>query len=899
MSTNLARPVQTILVEYDGRIDAAVAELAKPIVHFASASVRMAEGNSGTQLLRITARRSGITGILNVTGIFNAGGTTAADFVDGLPGDKVWTFADGSDTAMVDIPIAGDIVLEGDETFSYQLASASAYRLGSPSLCSGVIVNDDAAPVLGALYLSGDIKAGIASNGTIAGLIAGSALTSTLVGLTVNRGAATYAFDGSASAGSSGELIETLAGATNSPRSTTLTVQAGTVTVTPRAADFADSFVGDGGLHTRPGWTVPAGDEGAWGTTAGTLYYKQLYGPLKQAVFGGDLGDQEIVIEYDTTGDSESGGYTPDNTFFDLMLSDTSNFIRSRVGKSGGFITFNPVVDGNERPGATFVNTGVGGDKGKIKVSLANDTLRVAFNEQWSSTVVGRFNFPFDRVTLTQLGVVPARRHGQFGISARTWRYARADGVSIFSSAITIDSDDEFVGRDSVAATGGTWTGTGRYTGTPVRWAARVLDHKTGSIVSDWAVPKRVVAADGAFSIDVFLPLGGPHAVEIAWIGADGYARITRSRPVLSGYHVLYYGQSNSVGRADVDDDAVTGDRYACFVNRNAAQDNAFPAGHWSSSLTGYRPSACMGLARTAAPLLNVPVAITATGVGATGIHYLSPGGAGWTIFLDQTSTLKGVIEAVVLDHGEADADGAQATADYVETFRDVLLPALRQRAGNPDLKVLIAPPGNYPDPPLGTQTQAALNAQRNTIRFAHQTLVDTVSGVSFAGFKLGASHASDPYHYPRTVYDVVLGTRDGLSVAKALGAATYDGRGPQVTGATRAGATLTLAIDLNGAATITGPVDFQTYDKPRVAAPANSFKGYEVSSDDFATRLPISSITVDAGKLVITLASAPAGPVKVRSFAGANHDDSSLFVGTYGGGLTIPVAPIIKHLVA
>lgn len=266
-------------------------------------------------------------------------------------------------------------------------------------------------------------------------------------------------------------------------------------------------------------------------------------------------------------------------------------------------------------------------------------------------------------------------------------------------------------------------------------------------------------------------------------------------------------------------------------------------------------------------------------------------------------AAVKGIWRAVVWDQGEADADGATATADYVARFRDVLLPALRERGGNPDMPVFIAPPGNYPDPVLpntSVTSQAQFDRQREFMRQVFQTIVDTVPGVFFASFKLGGVHADDdPYHYKNATYDEVFGVRDGLTVAKAIGASTYDGRGPLVTGAMRSGATITLAIDRNGADTVAGPVSYNTYNGTRVAAPTNSFKGYEVSADNFATNLPINGIAISDGNLVITLASAPSGPVKVRSFAGASYDDTSLFVGRYDGGLTIPVAPIIKYLTA
>ncbi len=83
-----------------------------------------------------------------------------------------------------------------------------------------------APPVLGVLTLSAALESGTAATGTIAGATAGSRLTTTLPGLTIDSAARRFAFDGSAAAGAVGSLTETLAGATGSPRTTALSVAA-------------------------------------------------------------------------------------------------------------------------------------------------------------------------------------------------------------------------------------------------------------------------------------------------------------------------------------------------------------------------------------------------------------------------------------------------------------------------------------------------------------------------------------------------------------------------------------------------------------------------------------------------------------------------------------------------
>lgn len=86
----------------------------------------------------------------------------------------------------------------------------------------GVVI--PTAPTLNSVGLSGSIfNVGSASSGTITGATAGSTLvlTNGFTGLTINSAARTWAYDGTGSASTgSFTMVETLAGATNSPRST-------------------------------------------------------------------------------------------------------------------------------------------------------------------------------------------------------------------------------------------------------------------------------------------------------------------------------------------------------------------------------------------------------------------------------------------------------------------------------------------------------------------------------------------------------------------------------------------------------------------------------------------------------------------------------------------------------
>jgi hypothetical protein len=128
---------------------------------------------------------------------------------------------------------AGRAIVGLSVTGTYTTAATYNYTLrvtdnlgATADLAVGPVVVA-AVPVLGTLSLSGTITNGTASSGTISGATAGSTIVSNVTGLTVNSDARTYTWDGTGAAGTvSNGLVETLAGATGSPKSNSITVAA-------------------------------------------------------------------------------------------------------------------------------------------------------------------------------------------------------------------------------------------------------------------------------------------------------------------------------------------------------------------------------------------------------------------------------------------------------------------------------------------------------------------------------------------------------------------------------------------------------------------------------------------------------------------------------------------------
>lgn len=91
-------------------------------------------------------------------------------------------------------------------------------------------------------------------------------------------------------------------------------------------------------------------------------------------------------------------------------------------------------------------------------------------------------------------------------------------------------------------------------------------------------------------------------------------------------------------------------------------------------------------------------------------------------------------------------------------------------------------------------------------------------------------------------------------SYAAKLGVVANDAVGPRITSAIRSGAVITLTVAQNGGSTL------------RVLRDGAKASGFEVSADNFATKLPINTITFPtATTIVITLVSNPGSSVRIR----------------------------------
>lgn len=105
--------------------------------------VSLIEGNAGTTEMVFTVTRSGgSNGAVDATWTVQLDGSAdAADFASAILTGSVH-FADGQTTATITVPIAGDLIPEGDETFSVVLSNVTNATLVD-GLGAGTILNDE------------------------------------------------------------------------------------------------------------------------------------------------------------------------------------------------------------------------------------------------------------------------------------------------------------------------------------------------------------------------------------------------------------------------------------------------------------------------------------------------------------------------------------------------------------------------------------------------------------------------------------------------------------------------------------------------------------------------------------------------------------------------------------
>lgn len=247
-----------------------------------------------------------------------------------------------------------------------------------------------------------------------------------------------------------------------------------------------------------------------------------------------------------------------------------------------------------------------------------------------------------------------------------------------------------------------------------------------------------------------------------------------------------------------------------------------------------------------------------------------------------------GRVMAIYYDQGEAEGaiSGSNVnmtnyTTDVTSIFADIRA----DFAGDRNVLGLMTLTGRNTSAPGANN-----NTNWSAVRATQKTMTSSIPNCVIGHTNIGVAMV-DSLHYAAGVQGKTeKHRRIGQSVIFSLLGTGYKGSGPQTLTGTRSAAVITMPITANGATSYSAlsGVDGTT------AGSASALTSWEVSNDDFATTLTITSVTLTGTNVIITLAADPGGPVKVRNHWGQNPTITSWVFGTYSDGSKIALEPLV-----
>lgn len=454
-------------------------------------------------------------------------------------------------------------------------------------------------------------------------------------------------------------------------------------------------------------------------------------------------------------------------------------------------------------------------------------------------------------------------------------------------------------------------TFTGTYEGgtapTRLQWA--LFHPGTGAVLKDWAwvaeadttisggnwtaVVRRIPAGlngIGAYAIG-FRPTNAAGETDVAW-------QVVSNRQFYVTLNIGILGQSNGAYLAN----NVTGADYPRtegILAYSKADPPSTVVGTFGNSTAFWADTVTFGtgkvvhtLGEALSALYNVPVSFEILAIAARGAADVGPNGADWSYIQTHHGYCGSAYEILYLSQGEAEM--VSGGSSWLNEWANVNIPAYRDPAmtGQPVGTVI---PLFHAFTGRHTGTTSDTLASTKAMREGQEALAAAVSNCYPAHHYVGVKMA-DSYHYTNLKDEgyAEAARRIKLSMSKVLTGTGYDGMGPIATTATRSGAVITIDFDLNGATSMT----CRNGEDQSLTATATALTSWEVSNDDFATTLTISSAHLVGNEVVLTLSADPGGPVKVRNHYGFQPTVTSWAFGAYADGTYIGSKPIITPLV-
>ena len=378
------------------------------------------------------------------------------------------------------------------------------------------------------------------------------------------------------------------------------------------------------------------------------------------------------------------------------------------------------------------------------------------------------------------------------------------------------------------------------------------------------------------------------------WIRSRQYFAVA-ANIVLTGQSNGFNQQNNST--ANVPDHPGCGQYAATYTPSTVTPVFGAIVTGWDQSTTEQVAGGfdkCSGWYQLVADALGVPVMTTNVCVSATGAatHNPEAGDYAGNWIRDALQQVK-YFEHIIIDQGENEINTSTTgpALAWRAQWRDINIPNIKAYANQPagtQILVGVVISGKY----TSTPAYGAEPTPSSVLRKEQEALAAT-AGYYPASHPVGLTLADATVHFDGTDTGYPARVRqNALSVIKAMLGTGYNGLGPLITTATRSGATVTLPVALNGAASLTSSTGTLT-----------GLTGWRanLAANMGGSAIAVSAAVLDAvaQTVTLTLASDPGGPVYLDNYASQNPDESNRVVGTYSNALigTIHAKPIVTPI--
>lgn len=468
------------------------------------------------------------------------------------------------------------------------------------------------------------------------------------------------------------------------------------------------------------------------------------------------------------------------------------------------------------------------------------------------------------------------------------------------SAVVTFtDFTQDRIFQRNASSTAKMLTFSGTYGGPtlPSSVEVKIVNDADDSTAQDWTALSSASITEGGWSGQLSVPQGGWYNFIVRTKDSGGTVLATSSQSSNTwsvGVLVAMIGQSNMQKMWTISSSPPTVNSktkaYTTIVPPTAPEESQ--SGGWGVPVG----NGAIRFADRLQTLLGFPVGILTYAIGATALHAANSGspywmdlsaGAPYPLFVTGLTEAGGDCEFVLWHQGEWDAQRGTTLAEY-KADMDTLYSRIRTATGRSTstLKFGCALLGSMDD-----GASPATAATMDAIRQAQLEWIRDTTGAFCAGSSVDMVR-TDFAHWTAPYYER-MGRRYAQAILHQTGGAAYGGVGPSLTGAVRAtgSAVVVLSVSQVGGSSlleIDGTSD------------GGSLTGFEVSNDNFATTLTISSTAFSAGSIQLTLSAVPTGTVKVRYQYGETPNITNpVYDNTAPGGdsIGLPLQPSIGSL--